>query len=183
MAGRARATSEAQTRRRVPALTQAQSNATPAPKPLSLFFSARPPCRWSLDSVTGSFAFKYIMSFMAYFDAYQDSLAAATAFRCEEEPVAQQLAPWMLGYFLVGVVGLQWCVVTWASSRDPTRACMLKLLHMETVCARITLQPTHKKTWVLIQAARTVGEDIPQSITQLFFVIFVKAWPWVSSSW
>ena len=92
--------------------------------------------------------------------------------------------------------------------QDPTRGCAYKLLHMETVCARLTLPPSHKKTWVLIQAARTVGgypskwvafgalitggascsepqevkpagEDIPQSLTQGLFVYLVKGKPFM----
>ncbi|CAE7632791.1 unnamed protein product, partial [Symbiodinium pilosum] len=132
----------------------------------------------SLFGITGGFAFKFTMSFMAYFDGYQDALATATAFRCEH-PVSQELAPYMMGYFMIGVVALQWGFVAYLALQDPTRGCAYKLLHMETVCARLTLPPSHKKTWVLIQAARTVGEDIPQSLTQGLFVYLVKGKPFM----
>ena len=118
------------------------------------------------------------MSFMAYFDAYQDAVAAATAFSCPA-PASQRLAPWMAGYYVLGVVVLQWGVVAALSWTDPTRSCWLKLLHMDSVCARLTLPPEFKKTWSLTQIARTVGEDIPQGITQTLYVVTVTKNPFM----
>ena len=124
------------------------------------------------------FVFKFAMSFMAYFDAYQDAVATATAFK-SHNPVSQLLAPWMIGCYLLGVVCLQWGIVAWLALRDPTRACILKLLHMESVCARLTLPADQKKTWVLLQIARTIGEDVPQGITQTLFVVYVQKNPFL----
>jgi len=129
-------------------------------------------------NIMAGFAFKFSMSFMAFFDAYQDNVTAATAFKCQHD-ASQTLAPWMLGYYIFGVVGLQWAVLSYLSYDDSSRSCWFKILHMESIAARLTLPPKKKKTWALIQLSRTVAEDVPQAILQSLFVLRVGGNPFI----
>lgn len=122
---------------------------------------------------TQGFLWKFVMSFMGYVDGYQDSIAIAIAFSCPD-PFAQQLAWLMLWVYIIGVVLLQWVVVAFMASRDPTHACLAKLLHMDAFGARITVPKEMHRTYKMIQGARTIAEDIPQAILQTFFVIYVR---------
>ena len=50
----------------------------------------------------------------------------------------------------------------------------MKLLHMDALAACITIPPDAKQLWTKIHMARTLGEDVPQGLLQIMYLVYVK---------
>ncbi|CAE7674945.1 unnamed protein product [Symbiodinium sp. CCMP2456] len=120
-----------------------------------------------------AFLWKFCLSFCGYLDAYQDSISIAIALSCSN-PLAQTLGWCMLVSFAVGVVGLQWGVMGFICFQDPTKACFLKLIHLDTLAARLTLPEDFKSVWHRLHLVRTLCEDIPQAILQTIYILKIS---------
>ena len=142
-------------------------------KGFELFLYVKDPTFTGKELSTTSFLWKFCLSFCGYLDAYQDSISAAIALSCDD-PLAQTLGWGMLVCFAVGVVGLQWGVMGFWCFQDPTKTCFLKLIHLDTVAARLTLPPEFKQAWRGLHLTRTVFEDIPQAVLQTIYIIMIS---------
>lgn len=120
------------------------------------------------------FLMKFVPSSLGYLDGYTDATAITIAFACNDNEVAQKIGAWMAGTYVVGVILCQWVVVAYLASQDSTHACLMKLIHFDAVSACISLPKSSKTTWFVINMARTVGEDIPQALLQILFLMHVK---------
>mmetsp|Transcript_159461 Transcript_159461/g.507598 ORF Transcript_159461/g.507598 Transcript_159461/m.507598 type:complete len:212 (-) Transcript_159461:265-900(-) len=110
---------------------------------------------------------------MGFADGYTDAVSTSIAQSCDGA-LAHQIWIGMLGTYIIGVVILQWCICGLLVQRDSSQACLLKLLHMDALAACITIPKEVKWIWVLVNVARTVGEDVPQCCLQMVFVLKVK---------
>eukprot|EP00928_Gymnodinium_smaydae_P002518 TRINITY_DN10909_c0_g1_i1.p1 TRINITY_DN10909_c0_g1~~TRINITY_DN10909_c0_g1_i1.p1 ORF type:complete len:417 (-),score=50.64 TRINITY_DN10909_c0_g1_i1:194-1444(-) len=119
------------------------------------------------------FLFRFVCSFLGYSDGYTDATAIVIARSCDD-PFAQTLGQWMLYTYIGGVVIAQWLVIAVMAFLDPSQACLFKVLHMDALASCITLPDDQRRTWVAINIARTVCEDIPQAVLQTLFVLKVK---------
>jgi len=120
------------------------------------------------------FMMKFMLSVLGYVDGYTDATAITIAHSCDST-LAQTLSYWMAGTYLLGVVVGQWVVVACLAFSDPTHACFMKLIHMDALASCVSLPDEKaKKTWTIVNLARTFGEDIPQAIQQTLFLIYVK---------
>lgn len=119
------------------------------------------------------FFFKFMPSFLGYADGYTDALAMMIAHSCDM-PEAQLIALLMLITYTCGVVILQWVIVAYWSAQEPSGACLMKLVHMDALASCVTIPPEAQQVWKAVNFARTIGEDIPQAILQVFFIWHVQ---------
>lgn len=120
-----------------------------------------------------SFLTKFVPSFVGYADGYTDATSIAIASSCSGA-TAKNLSFWMLGTYIVGVVLFQWALVLCLALRDESHACLMKVMHMDALASCVTLPEDKKWIWVLVNFARTIGEDIPQCILQTLFILKVN---------
>jgi len=119
------------------------------------------------------FMLKFMPSFLGYMDGYTDATAIVIANSCED-PFAQYLGKWMGITYLVGVVFGQWVVVAILAVRDPSQACLMKVVHMDALASCVSLPEQQKWVWNALHLVRTFGEDLPQAVLQTLFLIKVK---------
>merc|ERR1712091_429909 len=50
----------------------------------------------------------------------------------------------------------------------------MKLLHMDALASCITLPKEVQWIWITVNIARTVCEDIPQTVLQILFIVYVN---------
>eukprot|EP00931_Biecheleriopsis_adriatica_P117981 TRINITY_DN93451_c0_g1_i1.p1 TRINITY_DN93451_c0_g1~~TRINITY_DN93451_c0_g1_i1.p1 ORF type:complete len:778 (-),score=110.16 TRINITY_DN93451_c0_g1_i1:29-2362(-) len=131
-----------------------------------------------LDLHLFEFLLKFLSSFMGYLDGYADAMSAVIAHSCHDV-LAQQLAIWMAIAYVFGVVILQWLVMLSLAMKDPSQACLLKILHMDLLASSITLPAEQKPLWDMISWSRTLGEDMPQCILQIIYLLKVKENPFM----
>jgi len=120
-----------------------------------------------------SFGFMFFCSFLGYSDGYQDATSIVIAYSCPNS-FGKSLGWWMGLEYALGVILLQWIIVAILALRDPSRGCLLKVLHMDALASCITLPEDQRGTWQFIHMARTFGEDLPQGVLQSLFVLKVK---------
>lgn len=144
-------------------------------KVVELFlYVSDPTIRGRLPLIT--FLIKFIPSFLGYADGYTDATSIMIAYSCPGE-LAQTIAFWMAGTFAVGVVFLQWFLIACIACRDPTQACLMKLIHMDALSACVTLPDEYRWIWTLVNITRTFGEDLPQAVCQTLFLIYIRKNP------
>lgn len=136
-----------------------------------LLYSMDPTLVGELDLL--HFLFKFVSSFLGYADAYTDAVSAVIVHSCRE-PLAMELSWAMVATYAVGIILLQWVIIGVLAVRDPSHACLLKLIHMDVLASCITIPQEQRQVWNYIHIARTVGEDIPQAIIQTIFLVFVQ---------
>merc|ERR1719162_2916619 len=142
---------------------------------VELHYYANDPTLQGALGVT-TFLIKFLPSTLGYIDGYSDAMSIAIAASCPGE-LAQTLSYLMAGEFLIGVVLLQWVVLAYLAVQDPSHSCIMKLLHMDSLAACVSLPEESRSTWRWINFARTFGEDIPQAILQSIFLVYVKRNP------
>lgn len=120
-----------------------------------------------------SFLSKFAPSLLGYADGYTDAVSVTIAFSCPD-PEARRIAWGMLVTYALGVVVLQWGLVALCSLRDPSGACLMQVVHMDALAACVTLPSSVRWIWVIVNVARTIGEDIPQCILQALFIMRVQ---------
>lgn len=131
------------------------------------------------------FILLFVPSFLGYGDGYQDATAIVIARQCALDHTADvnhhlagTLAESMALSFWIGVFLMQW-VLVWAigvigylRDFDPSLAVLAKLVHMDALCMCLSVP----NTWALalVNAIRTLCEDIPQAGQQTVYVLYVK---------
>eukprot|EP00930_Biecheleria_cincta_P054037 TRINITY_DN3990_c0_g1_i1.p1 TRINITY_DN3990_c0_g1~~TRINITY_DN3990_c0_g1_i1.p1 ORF type:complete len:593 (-),score=92.90 TRINITY_DN3990_c0_g1_i1:321-2060(-) len=119
------------------------------------------------------FLMKFCCSILGYSDGYMDATAIVIANSCDD-PFAKELGQWMFWTYAIGVVLAQWTVLGVLAMSDPSQACLMKILHMDTIATCVTLPDEYHRAWTAINIARTVLEDIPQAILQSLFLVYVR---------
>eukprot|EP00746_Dinoflagellata_sp_MGD_P036961 gnl/MRDRNA2_/MRDRNA2_188780_c0_seq1.p1 gnl/MRDRNA2_/MRDRNA2_188780_c0~~gnl/MRDRNA2_/MRDRNA2_188780_c0_seq1.p1 ORF type:complete len:469 (-),score=64.85 gnl/MRDRNA2_/MRDRNA2_188780_c0_seq1:265-1671(-) len=137
-----------------------------------LFYAFDPTIQGKLSVLT--FMLMFLPSFLGFADGYTDAVGIAISYACNDNRVAQQLAVTMSCSYVIGVIFLQWVVVTSLSNLDSSQAILMKLVHMDALASCVTLPTNVKWIWTAVNIARTVGEDVPQSVQQSFFLVYVK---------
>lgn len=138
----------------------------------------------SLDGELGLMQFLclFLPSFFGYSDGYRDAMAVQIADACANSdnpdfnaPLAATLHTTMYYSYYGGVVLLQWLIFGLLGiAIDPSSIILAKLLHMDALAACITVPPEYMFVWYGVNAAITIGENIPQGVQQMIFVRKVK---------
>ena len=97
---------------------------------------------------------RFVLSFMGYSDGYTDAVSMTIAGSCNTD-FAQKLAVWMTHCYFIGVVFMQWVVMSIMVQFDPSQACLMKLLHMDALAASVSIPKEKKWMWSYVNAART----------------------------
>lgn len=120
-----------------------------------------------------TFMFKFFSSVLGFLDGYTDVVAMVLTHACGSD-----LWYWMFGCYIFGVVIMQWLilgVLSWVL--DSSGTCFFKLMHMDALSMACSMSESDKHAllvWRLMNVFRTVCEDVPQSVLQTLFVIYVK---------
>mmetsp|Transcript_88021 Transcript_88021/g.156082 ORF Transcript_88021/g.156082 Transcript_88021/m.156082 type:complete len:671 (+) Transcript_88021:1-2013(+) len=119
------------------------------------------------------FLLKFCFSFLAFLDGYSDCMSIVIAHDC-----GSALWHWMALSFVIGVVLLQWVLMGFLSLLlDSSNTCFFKMLHMDALAECCAMKPTeaHALTiWKMVNVARFLFEDLPQSVLQVLFIVNVK---------
>lgn len=142
-------------------------------KVVELWLCATDPTLELEDLSVIEFCIKFFPSFLGYADAYLDASGMAIAHSCDT-PFSQHLALGMFVTYFMGVVVMQWALLVGPAARDPSQACLLKIVHMDLLASCVSLPEDQKWLWDRIHYFRTFGEDVPQALFQTLYLIYVK---------
>jgi hypothetical protein len=117
-------------------------------KVVELIFYIYDPSVEGADVDWVGFLMRFIPSFFSYCDGYFDSTSIQVAASCGEEyPLAGNLSWIMLASYSIGVILIQWVVLAYWAVKDPSQACLAKLVHMDLLASSIQVPEDHQITW------------------------------------